>query len=227
MTTRIWATSAVPAIGKMAARKDRIKSAQPCLNRDAERLEAKEANESKKDEPVSRASSSMRVQSARERKLSQEASHVFPNELSSPSQVGARWKTIYKEDYESKTSTRPSSARPTSPTRRNNPHPRQVWDMQSNFPIFGDFMSPLLLQSFLTWKVPSRRLSRDEDDGVDPIRLQERLEEFEADVSEDFQRDYKDSRNGTVTGAFSRYRVNACIWQSPWNSRLFCSRRCC
>ena len=119
VTTKVSNCFVAPAIKIMAASNQRAKSA---LTRHTGRLE----NEFSENELASRVSSSRRVQSARERKMSQESSHVFPSELYSPSVGGDRWKTMYSEDYESKASTRPSSARPTSPTRRNNPHPRQV-----------------------------------------------------------------------------------------------------
>jgi hypothetical protein len=158
----------------MAARKDRIKSAQPRINQATAALNAEEAERIKElEEPISRLSSSRRVQSARERKMSQESSRIFPDELTSTSQTGGRWKTIYSEDFESKGNTRPPTARPTSATRRNNPHPRQT---------------------FMNWRLPSRRLSKDEDE-IDAYLLKTRLEEFNQDVSETFQKDYKDSRN--------------------------------
>ncbi|XP_065836943.1 uncharacterized protein [Oscarella lobularis] len=110
-----------------------------------------------------------RVQSAKERKQSHDASEVFPvaNDLTSPSQVGMRWKTSYKADFQSRQGTR-SEPRPTSATRRNNPHPNQ---------------------SFMNWRVPSRRLSTDGDefDGL--------AKALQKDAQENFQFDYKDAQN--------------------------------
>ena len=54
----------------------------------------------------------------------------------------------------------------------------------------------------MTWRMPTRRLSKD-DEEIDAHLLKARLEEFKEDVNENFQKDYKDSRNGTgTTGHF-------------------------
>ena len=48
----------------------------------------------------------------------------------------------------------------------------------------------------MTWRIPARQLSMD-DEGIDGDVLKSKLQEFEVDVAETFQKDYKDSRNGT------------------------------
>ena len=68
---------------------------------------------------------SRRVKSARETKLEQERSDIFP-----PAEPGAKkgaWgRTQYDDDFGKKQPITPVPVRPVSPTRRNNPHPAKV-----------------------------------------------------------------------------------------------------
>ena len=111
--------------GPMASKaKPRIKSAHPRFAGPSPEPEEAEPSGGGRTGSAAR----RRVQSAKERKQSHDASEVFPvaNDLTSPSQVGMRWKTSYKADFQSRQGTR-SEPRPTSATRRNNPHPNQAF----------------------------------------------------------------------------------------------------
>ena len=73
---------------------------------------------------------SRRVKSARDTKLEQERSDIFP-----PAEPGAgkgAWgRTQYDDDFGKKHPFTPVPVRPVSPTRRNNPHPAKVQLMSS------------------------------------------------------------------------------------------------
>ena len=65
---------------------------------------------------------SRRVKSARETKLEQERSDVFP-----PAEGKGAWgRTQYDDDFGKKQPFPRVPVRPVSPTRRNNPHPAKV-----------------------------------------------------------------------------------------------------
>ena len=66
---------------------------------------------------------SRRVKSARETRLEQEKSDIFP---SPPPSAGVWGRTQYGDDYGRKEPVKPVPVRPLSPTRRNNPHPAKV-----------------------------------------------------------------------------------------------------
>ena len=68
---------------------------------------------------------SRRVKSARETKLEQERSDVFPR--AEPCAGKGAWgRTQYDDDFGKKHPFTPVPVRPVSPTRRNNPHPAKV-----------------------------------------------------------------------------------------------------
>ena len=69
---------------------------------------------------------SRRVKSARETRLEQERSDIFPPPVAG-SGAGSGWgRTQYDDDYGRKEPVKPVPVRPVSPTRRNNPHPAKV-----------------------------------------------------------------------------------------------------
>ena len=69
---------------------------------------------------------SRRVKSARETRLEQEKSDIFPSSPPSAGATGVWGRTQYGDDYGRKEPVKPVPVRPLSPTRRNNPHPAKV-----------------------------------------------------------------------------------------------------
>ena len=70
-----------------------------------------------------------------------------------------RFKTMYSADFRGKYVT-PPECRPTSPTRRHNPHPSRVSIAMRDYGnTLYDNKIVATFQSFLTWKAPTRVLT--------------------------------------------------------------------
>ena len=95
---------------------------------------------------------SRRVKSARETRLEQESSEIFP-----PAEPGkGAWgRTQYDDNFGRKQPVTPVPVRPVSPTRRNNPHPAKVSVSPAHFYCTHTRISLSLFSLFCSGSIPS------------------------------------------------------------------------